>query len=250
MHLEKTSSFDTFLEEYLEQCDDYNQLGGDKNGLSIEYTYKFKELTSLIDYNCNFYNGVCEKSRKIRKNLERYPESSYVSTNMCCCEGCHANFGYISYVNDFRTLKYLYTLYDIHTGFWRENGCILPRKLRSVTCLMHRCNNHGVSDAVSDLMKILDEGLIEIDNYMVKHGVDIKYVEKYESKFIKIVDHGGKVIRKYTREPKFIRGRYGSHPKCDMVYDHLRSRLQNEIILGGINSGVNFGEIYIAGVNI
>jgi hypothetical protein len=41
-----------------------------------------------------------------------------------------------------KDLAYYARHFSIKTGFWRKGkGCILSRKMRSVTCLTHHCND-------------------------------------------------------------------------------------------------------------
>jgi hypothetical protein len=99
----------------------------------IDCIRDFKEITSTINYECDFIDGACRQSRgekwSDKKNAER-----------CCCIGCaYANgYHYFMLESDYNEAK---AYWDDETGFWRKGkGCILPRGLRSETCLGYHCN--------------------------------------------------------------------------------------------------------------
>jgi hypothetical protein len=58
----------------------------------------------------------------------------------CCCARCFDAKGYHCLSNKkFGELTKKYK-FDIKTGFLTSNGCILPRSLRSETCLRYICH--------------------------------------------------------------------------------------------------------------
>jgi hypothetical protein len=62
----------------------------------------------------------------------------------CCCSNCYHNAGFFRVMIDTDIIKYS-KQFSIRTGFWRKGkGCILPHKMRSVTCLTHHCNHDHI----------------------------------------------------------------------------------------------------------
>jgi hypothetical protein len=90
-------------------------------------------ITSVFDFGCSFDNeGVCLRhSTSTNKNKKG------------CCGGCANSTGhYYQITSNEEDLELIASLFDREDGFWREGeGCALPRKLRSLTCLSHYCAN-------------------------------------------------------------------------------------------------------------
>lgn len=88
-----------------------------------------KEVTAYIDYECGFGTKPGQICR------------SEARTETCCCQNCSYNYGYLAgEVIQWKDLKILKSTFDKRTGFWRSGkGCILPRRLRSITCVMYFC---------------------------------------------------------------------------------------------------------------
>jgi hypothetical protein len=94
------------------------------------------ELTSYLNFECNFNEkGLC-KARQgegwgIRKKAD-----------MCCCRACRFNVGYLYEMTASKLMIEEYArLFNEKTGFWRaKTGCILPRKMRSGTCVTYNCD--------------------------------------------------------------------------------------------------------------
>jgi hypothetical protein len=130
----------------------------------------FKSLTSLIDYNCQFTNDKCRGDRG----------------DICCCGGCFRITGFLKNISYNDTFTYA-ELFDEKRGFWRKDGCALPRELRSATCLIYHCGSL-ISEHERDLMKIIndidDENNKGIKNYKRKHHIisDEKAVNYLKSK--------------------------------------------------------------------
>ena len=63
--------------------------------------------------------------------------------NKRCCRSCVENLGHFGYdVLIYKPKKYLKYWSSI-TGFWRTGkGCILPREMRSQTCLKYHCEEY------------------------------------------------------------------------------------------------------------
>ena len=96
---------------------------------------KFKQLkslkttTGLINFNCGFdVNGFCIPHK-----------NSFYSNGMCCCKGCYYNIGYLWCIHKLDISTYV-RYFRVKIGFWRRGkGCILPRELRSSTCVSYMC---------------------------------------------------------------------------------------------------------------
>jgi hypothetical protein len=213
---EKIISFDQFLDRFL-NYGYHHQLGGSYIGIDEEHLFKFKELTSKIDFNCQFENGLCIRERKGRGIYE----SVRGPNPQCCCEHCASCIGHLEYISSVKIAKEIYELYDKDVGFWSENGCKLPRKWRSITCLTYSCGVPRKSfKSYKDLWEILHEGLIGIDNYV------FKYIGKEgETQIIQYTDyrHPDKIFEMTTL--KNTRGMQGSACKSDDVYKHLLKRI-------------------------
>jgi len=125
----------------------------DKNIFSDPITMltRYKILTKHFIFPCNITKKGCNCEHDYNKKKNR---------PMCCCINCCFNIGYLYNIRpSFKPLKdekYDSTVYQsvkkvikiyakhfsINTGFWRKGrGCILPRRLRSVTCLTYVCSD-------------------------------------------------------------------------------------------------------------
>ena len=111
-----------------------SQLMG-RNSVNPTVYKELADLTSLINFGCNFKNGKCRADR----------------TEMCCCGSCASCFGHFTetFFSGYDNIEYieeemLYYVreYRAKTGFWRKGkGCILPRHKRSATCLTYNCSS-------------------------------------------------------------------------------------------------------------
>ena len=96
----------------------------------------FKQLadhTEKIIFPCDFdERGACREHRHSEFNEVK-----------CCCGGCSLSFGYFRVLpNNSYIAPRLLRKFDEKKGFWRKGkGCILPRHLRSHTCLGHVCGS-------------------------------------------------------------------------------------------------------------
>ena len=113
-------------------------------------TYKkLANLTSKINYGCNFVDGKCKEDR----------------TEMCCCSSCYSSSGHFQ--ERFLTgdaneeaiekeLLYYVKKHKEYVGFWRKGkGCVLPRERRSSTCLTYNCNFDNFSIKEKLLTRVL-----------------------------------------------------------------------------------------------
>jgi hypothetical protein len=103
-------------------------------GFDVDSYREMARETERVDYDCDFSNGVCR--------------GLAMGTNGCC-SGCAAAFGYWrkeGNVLDEDTVYKLMPFYDEKTGFMKEgSGCIIPRELRSPTCLYIFCSDDMMS---------------------------------------------------------------------------------------------------------
>lgn len=112
------------LKELLESLPKESQLPGYYQKESLK---KLKEYTKNIKFNCTFDDkGSCGKC----------------TFGGNCCSMCNNNFGYFSTSRDTITpyrKRLLLSLWDDKEGFRGTNGCRIPRKHRSITCLTFSC---------------------------------------------------------------------------------------------------------------
>lgn len=111
--------------------------------VSWGFIHALAELTSEIDYKCNFDElGHCRSWRKWKNGESSSggtPAGLINMTNQCCCTGCVTNKGYLGIIAKDKITEYA-KMFGSSTGFWRAGkGCILPRRLRSMTCLTYSC---------------------------------------------------------------------------------------------------------------
>lgn len=110
-------------------------------GYDVEAYRALAEQTERIDYDCGFRDGVCR---------------SLSAGGMGCCQHCAGTFGYWKKEGntvDEDTLSKAAPFYDEQTGFLRADaGCILPRELRSPTCLYIFCSDAKMSGAERELL--------------------------------------------------------------------------------------------------
>jgi hypothetical protein len=93
---------------------------------AVQFFRELKEFTQYVNFNCQIKEtGICRKM---------------TTSSLCCCNECLSKVGYFRQMID-KNLTYYARHFSIKTGFWRKGkGCILSRKMRSVTCLTHHCN--------------------------------------------------------------------------------------------------------------
>jgi len=127
---------------------------------------KLKSLTRFIDYGCNFRDGLCIRERKEHNTSER-----------CCCGGCSLD-SYFKYPEKVLTKEdalFFKKNYRLRMGFWRPTGCILPRELRPILCLGHRCyflgsKHHKIPPEAIKLLNLISD--LSESNYPSKELVD------------------------------------------------------------------------------
>jgi hypothetical protein len=103
-------------------------------GFDVDTYRKLAKQTESIDYDCDFRDGICR--------------SLSAGGNGCCLK-CVDAFGYWLKEGgavDEDTANRMAEYFDEKTGFLREStGCILPRELRSPTCLYIFCSDAKMS---------------------------------------------------------------------------------------------------------
>ena len=85
-----------------------------------------KGFIQYLDFDCQINpKGGCKET----------PESL-----RCCCNNCYHDAAFFHIMMDTDINKYS-KQFSIRTGFWRKGkGCVLPHRMRSITCLTHHCN--------------------------------------------------------------------------------------------------------------
>lgn len=158
-------------------------------GISSEYqgvrditVQKFKGLTGLIDYGCKFITKGPRKG--LCKHEKRYHGKDVGDdlqfAKMCCCGGCKHFCGHLSWISYKNLPVYAANFNDI-TGFWTENGCSLPRELRSEVCLSKICSRGcELSLTETNLFSIINQGEKAIEAYAEMFGVWNNEVSVYE----------------------------------------------------------------------
>lgn len=119
------------------------------------------EFAGTVDFGCGFdCNGKCASTREERG-------SDWTNeTERACCKSCAGEVGYLRRLPR-EAIATVRALFDSDTGFWRPNGCILPRKWRSYTCLRYRChcaeeNDKTDSADYKELCDCLQKGRLPI----------------------------------------------------------------------------------------
>jgi hypothetical protein len=176
-----------FLNLFFNRCDTCDTIVTGKNCGSIFHRndiQNLKKLTSLMDYDCRFNKkGVC-KHNKGSNNI------------MCCCGGCKGSIGYLLVI-PYEDIKIYAEKFDEETGFWRTDGCSLPREFRSGVCLGHHCKTK-LTDAELDLIDLLWDYPLNRRSKCVND-----YINKY-------------------------RDGLPEYPTLKDVIDHLKSRLEDK----------------------
>uniref|UniRef100_A0A6M3JVF2 Uncharacterized protein n=1 Tax=viral metagenome TaxID=1070528 RepID=A0A6M3JVF2_9ZZZZ len=114
---------------------------------------KIAELTEYIKYNC----GIVDDKDN---GKTRCKGGQNISTG-CCCSGCGNTIGYRKGISQ-TEIPFLAKYFDEKTGYWREDkGCILPRKHRSVTCLVTKCYSIGILSQL--VLNIISSATISTD---------------------------------------------------------------------------------------
>ena len=102
--------------------------------------FRREQVRKIFKFDCDFQNGLCKEVRKKAYKDKRG-----------CCRGCAGNFGYHEIISK-HSIPIYKKLYDMENGFWRQNGCILPDKLKSTVCLSFSCN-HELSTTIRNYLE-------------------------------------------------------------------------------------------------
>ena len=114
-------------------------------GSTWEEWHDRAERTEKIDYGCKFKDGTCIVAR-------RNPHDTLTKVG-CCCTHCREYKGYLYTLNPEHLETYI-SLWNCRTGFYRKNvGCVLPRKLRSPTCLGYNCGSRELNNKIQKLLQ-------------------------------------------------------------------------------------------------
>jgi hypothetical protein len=100
----------------------------------------------------------------------------FINDTQCCCANCCHNLGYLKFIYKFRKKVYK-TAWDKKTGFSGENGCRLPRELRSGVCIGHRCEQLSWKDekllntVIDHNHHVFESAILEMNEKIAKTGV-------------------------------------------------------------------------------
>jgi hypothetical protein len=161
---------------------------------------RFAKLTEHIDYHCDFKkDGTCKRYKKPSRD------------NACCCDGCFSLIGYHRELpNDYNRLRLYADLfkpkeYDennnlLASGFWkRGKGCVLPREMRSSTCLTYSCRGETKRTPWdTKLMSIL----ITKEGNMTVYGKRCTYEWQAYEQMVKWLEDGPEKPEKGKRKRK------------------------------------------------
>ncbi len=113
-----------------------------------------KGLIQYLDFDCQVNDtGGCQKNP---------------SSKSCCCYDCLGNVGYFKLML-YKDILYYSKKFSVKTGFWRkEKGCILPHRMRSITCLTHHCN-HGKRKDFGTGMAIIKQTFNDMRTNMIQN---------------------------------------------------------------------------------
>ena len=123
-----------------------------KNKTDLDYMLMaIKDTTNSISFGCTFVDGKCQR-------VIKYPKIQSSSDTFkvgCCCGECEKKMGYLEIIF-FDHLDEYANAWSPKTGFFKPNeGCQLPRKLRSKTCLCYSCNETPAQNEFVEKVLIL-----------------------------------------------------------------------------------------------
>ena len=116
-------------------------------GYAVDEFRKLARQTERIDYDCNFRDGTCRGRERGEKG---------------CCWRCGETIGHWLKEEgpmDEDTARQLAGFYEPEKGFCRDDsGCVLPRELRSPTCLFIYCSDAKMSGTDLELLNRICNG--------------------------------------------------------------------------------------------
>ncbi len=127
----------------------------------FEELESLKMLTELIDFGCGF-DGVegCRKG----------------AGEKCCCSSCKPSFGHFRIFRQSNVAKLAWH-FNKETGFWRKGrGCILPRKLRSITCVTYHCST---DEKIDKMLHALSRAMYLVTVRIKEHVKELKEKGQY-----------------------------------------------------------------------
>lgn len=76
--------------------------------------------------------GLC---KTVRREPNLY---GFIKPGVCCCGNCWSAGGYLSNILP-QHKEFIFKNFLPIVGFWRLGGCVLPRRMRSTTCVGYYC---------------------------------------------------------------------------------------------------------------
>lgn len=165
-------------------------------GLSIEHYIKVISyfIKQDIKIPCDFRDNTCSKYRSDGANAT--PPHQRIGHNApnaivigCCCYNCAVCKGYLTFIP--KDAEHVYVnKFDTDFGFWRPNvGCILPKVLRSPTCVGFVCNayKHCLTKHEHALINAL-ASLISLNNFTKRNNLQLLPVEEQFERYVKLTE--------------------------------------------------------------
>jgi len=131
------------------------------NKYDFEKLIKLKQSINSMEFSCFKPGGKCYEAPK---------------GSVCCCGSCCAHLGHfasddIIFGKDITTYN---KLFFPKTGFWHKHkGCLLPRELRSITCITYNCEKEDQQIIISALRKehtdLSSRIRLRLSNYLSMH---------------------------------------------------------------------------------
>jgi len=165
-------------------------------GWSWKEWFSYAKLTKLVDFGCDFKDNICVKYREI------FPNSNSANKIYCCCRNCAVNIGYLQVIPDeMRIINKIASKFSKKTGFWSNEGCRLPRELRSGLCLTFRCMESIKTIEHKDEGNLLEILSTPCFNTIIGKPINFK-VYSSKGKFIKKKIPSVKVLREMLTTKK------------------------------------------------
>lgn len=153
-----------FVEKYLRESGVRKRSITDiYSGWPRVFFQKLAKRTEEVEYHCDIHENGCANTR-----ANGHSDFS----GKCCCNKCYDKIGYYDELSleDAELLAPFYKESKKH-GFWRPGkGCVIPRHLRSVTCITYTCSFIKVSYRDSLLLRAIDRGPYRVLLPLTKHA--------------------------------------------------------------------------------
>ena len=106
----------------------------------------------MAKYATQYMNFGCQNCNR--------PQSSLTGENQRCCGGCATNIGYLRQVPSNLNIIGIYAkAFKEDTGFWRPDGCAIPRELRSETCVCYYCSEKNITIHEAVILQLIRQGI-------------------------------------------------------------------------------------------